>query len=253
MNSLLQQILSSNTVEDGKGNTIPLSDSVSLEEIDFISGIIKEQRLSKAVEIGCAMGISSLAIAEAMGGNEGSVHYIIDPNQLSQWNNIGINNLGKAGFRNFKLIEDYSEFALPRLVKDGVKVDFGFIDGWHTFDHTLLDVFYINRMLEPGGVIVIDDVHMPAVNRAVRYLHNYPAYRYLGKVKNEALTAQRKVFETAAGLFSKVKYLVGAKVSNELFNSKLLKSDRHLNLDCSMVAFQKVSDDQRPWNWYENF
>ena len=71
MNSLLKEILSSNTVEDGKGNTIPLSDSVNIEEIDFISGIIKEQRLSKAVEIGCAMGISSLAIAEAMGRDEG--------------------------------------------------------------------------------------------------------------------------------------------------------------------------------------
>jgi predicted O-methyltransferase YrrM len=253
MNSFLQEIIDSNSVRDEQGNTVQLHSSIHIEEIDFISDTIKTHRLSRAVEVGCAMGISSLAIADAISGVSGSSHQIIDPNQQSQWKNIGINNLRKAGFPNFNLIEDYSEFALPRLVKEGVKVNFGFIDGWHTFDHTLLDFFYINRMLETGGVIVIDDVHMAAVNRTIRYLYNYPCYQYVGKVKNKDLSSKRKLFERGAALFSGLKHLTGAKVASELFNSKLLKSDKHLNLDCSMIAFKKIAADERDWNWYENF
>jgi predicted O-methyltransferase YrrM len=253
MNELLQEILKTDSVKDENGNVIPLHSSVNIDETDFISKLIKEHRLSRAIEIGCAMGISSLAIAESIDGVKDSFHYILDPNQESQWKNMGINNLRKAGFQNFNLIEDYSEFALPRLVKEGVKVNFGFIDGWHTFDHTLLDFFYINRMLEVGGVIVIDDIHMSAVNRAVRYISNYPAYQYIGKVKNQELTSKRIFFEKAGGLFSNLKYLVGKKISNELFSAKLLKSDKKLNLDCTMIAFKKVAEDAREWNWYESF
>jgi predicted O-methyltransferase YrrM len=253
MNSFLREIFDSNSVRDENGNKVELHSSIHVEEIEFISNIIKTHQLSRAVEVGCAMGISSLAIADAINGTSGSFHHILDPNQQSQWKNIGVNNLRKAGFQNFNLIEDYSEFALPRLVREGVKVNFGFIDGWHTFDHTLLDFFYINRMLETGGVIVIDDVHMPAVNRAIRYIYNYPCYQYIGKVKNEDLTSNRKLFDRAAKVFSGLKYLTGAKVAAELFNSKLLKSDKHLNLDCSMIAFKKIAADERDWNWYENF
>jgi predicted O-methyltransferase YrrM len=215
--------------------------------------MITTHRLTRAVEIGCAMGISSLAIAEAIGKTPGSAHHIIDPNQSSQWNNIGINNLRKAGFDRFRLIEDYSEFALPELVKQGVKVNFGFIDGWHTFDHTLLDFFYINRMLEVNGVVIIDDVHMPAVSKAVRYIYNYPAYEYAGKVLNRELTSKRKLYEKAVQFFTFPRHMMGDKISKEIFNSRVLRSDRKLNLDCTMIAFRKIAEDQRPWNWYANF
>jgi predicted O-methyltransferase YrrM len=253
MNALLQEILSSNSVKDEQGNSIDLHSSISIEEADFISKMVADHHLTKAVEIGCAMGISSLAIADALGKSENSAHYILDPNQKSQWNNIGVNNLRKAGYSNFKLIEDYSELALPEMVRQGIKLDFGFIDGWHTFDHTLLDFFYINRMLTPGGVVIIDDVQMPAVNRAARYIYNYPAYEYIGGVTNEMITSKRKIFESSTKLLSGLKYVVGDKIAKEIFSSKLLKSDKTLNLECSMIAFKKIAEDTREGNWYENF
>ena len=253
MNSFLREIFDSNSVRDENGNKVELHSSIHVEEIEFISNIIKTHHLSRAVEVGCAMGISSLAIADAINGTSGSFHHILDPNQQSQWKNIGINNLRKAGFQNFNLIEDYSEFALPRLVREGVKVNFGFIDGWHTFDHTLIDFFYINRMLEPGGVIIIDDVQMPAVNKAVRYIYNYPSYRFLGKVVNNEITSGRKLFDNAAKVFAGLKYVTGPRIAAELYSPKLLKSDKALSLNSSMVALQKISADERDWNWYANF
>ena len=35
--------------------------------------------------------------------------------------------------------------------------DFIFIDGWHTFDYTLVDMFYADRLLRIGGYLLIDD------------------------------------------------------------------------------------------------
>jgi len=253
MNELLLEILKSNSVTDEKGHTIPLHSAISVEEANFISDTIRNNGLKKAVEVGCAMGISSLAIADTLQKTAGSQHYIIDPNQKSQWNNQGIYHLRKAGFNNFNLVEDYSEFALPALVKQGLKFDFAFIDGWHTFDHTLLDFFYVNRMLEIGGVVIIDDVHMPAVSSVIRYVYNYPAYQYLGCIRNAELTTKRKIYEKAIQLLSLPKYLMGRKIAGEFFNSKALKPDRSVHLDCTMIALKKVAEDQRPWNWHENF
>jgi predicted O-methyltransferase YrrM len=253
MNPFLEEIIATNKTRDENGDVVELHSSVHREEIDFISAIIKEHRLSRAIEVGCAMGISSLAIADAIKDTGNSIHYIIDPFQKSQWKNIGITNLKRAGFGQFRLIEDRSEFALPALAKEGVKVNFGFIDGWHTFDHTLIDFFYINRMLEPGGVIAIDDVQMPAISKMIRYLYNYPCYRYIGSVENKEITSKRKVFDNAAKVFAGLKYITGQKVAAELFNPKLLRSDKELKLNSSMIAFKKISADERDWNWYANF
>jgi len=78
MNALLHEILDTNTVKDESGNTIPLHSSILTDEVEFISKIIKDHNLSRAVEIGCAMGISSLAIAESIEKANGAFHYIVD-------------------------------------------------------------------------------------------------------------------------------------------------------------------------------
>ena len=75
------------------------------------------------------------------------------------------------------MIEEGSEFALPKLLAEGRKFDFALIDSWHTFDHALLEFYFINRMLDLGGVVVFDDAQFPAVRRVIKYVSNYPAYR----------------------------------------------------------------------------
>ncbi|MTI29215.1 class I SAM-dependent methyltransferase, partial [Xanthovirga aplysinae] len=111
-------------------------------------------------------------------------HTIIDPYQTSDWKNIGITNLRKANIDFFELIEKPSEIALPQLLNEKRKYDFALIDGWHTFDHTLIDFFYLNRLINTGGIIVIDDVGLPSINKLMRYILNYPAYELIGNVEN---------------------------------------------------------------------
>ena len=106
-------------------------------------------------------------------------------------NCVGVKNLEEAGIRFFNLVEVKSEFALPRILEQGEgKFDFVFIDGWHTFDHTLLDCFYATRLLRVGGYLAIDDVIFKSVRRVVDFLLNYPCYellRSLGRVKDTDL------------------------------------------------------------------
>jgi len=56
-----------------------------------------------------------------------------------------------------ELIEEYDYDALPRLRASGLRVDFAYLDGWHTFDHTLLAWWYVDKMLPAGGIVGFND------------------------------------------------------------------------------------------------
>src|ERR1700737_4705573 len=83
--------------------------------------------------------------------------------------------------------EQPSALALPSLLGSGLKVQFALIDGLHTFDQVLLDFFYVDQLLEDGGIVAFDDVGMTAINRVVRYASNYPNYRMVESVNDSAL------------------------------------------------------------------
>jgi hypothetical protein len=60
--------------------------------------------------------------------------------------------------------------VLPELAEKGYRVQFAFIDGAHSFDLALIDFFYLDQMMENGGVIVFDDVSWQSVNAVVRFV-----------------------------------------------------------------------------------
>jgi hypothetical protein len=62
------------------------------------------------------------------------------------------------------------------LLGAGQRSDFAFIDGWHTFDYTLLDFWYLDKMLEVGGVIGFDDCGFPAVLKVIQFLQSHRKY-----------------------------------------------------------------------------
>ena len=68
---------------------------------------------------------------------------------------------------------------LPKLLEKGVVLDLAFIDGWHTFDYTLLDFFYIDKMLRPGGVVLLHDRSWPSKQKVMRFIKTHRKYREL--------------------------------------------------------------------------
>jgi hypothetical protein len=57
--------------------------------------------------------------------------------------------------------------VLPKLQADGLRIDFAFIDGCHTFDYAMVDFFYIDKMLRVGGVVVFDDEYYPGYSKSM--------------------------------------------------------------------------------------
>lgn len=108
-------------------------------------------------------------------------------------------------------------------------------------------------MVEVGGIVVFDDIGFPAVTKALRYVLNYPGYKYVGHVPVN-FTGKRKIFESAFKKpLSFIANLFPHKLRYELFSASINRTDKKLHLNTSMIALQKVKEDDRQWYWYENF
>lgn len=228
-NAVLQNLLSTRTMKVGS-ELVSLHSEMSIEGGELIRRVFTELKPRCSVEVGLAYGVSTLYACSAMGVcRDGWKHIAIDPCQARDWNGLGIENVRLAGFdANLVLIEEGSETALPSLLRAGLKVQAAIIDGWHTFDHTLIDFFYVNRLLEVGGVIVLDDADWPAIARVCSHVSTYPAYK---RFEVPVYRTLRQRLSTKPGL-------------------SLLRraGDKE-----RVVAFQKVTEDTRAWDWYAPF
>jgi predicted O-methyltransferase YrrM len=95
----------------------------------------------------------------------------IDPFQTESWNGAGLRTLREAGVEDLvEVIEEESQLALPRLVSEGREFDLAFVDGDHRFEGVFIDLYFMTRLVRPGGLVVVDDMWMPAVRTAIAYV-----------------------------------------------------------------------------------
>jgi predicted O-methyltransferase YrrM len=247
MSIIIDEIFNTGLVQDSDGKTHRLNFNIDRQEGDFLFQLIKsDSNIKKTLEVGCAYGLSSLHICSALSDRHQANHTIIDPFQAKHYQNIGVLNLQRSGYEFFNLIEEPSEFALPALasVEEGT-FDLIFIDGWHTFDHTLVDMFFANRLLKVGGYIVVDDCNMSPVAKAVSYVSNYPAYKL--KSQNQPLVKPIRLLAQA------VKALIPDSIASFLIPRNLYDKYYVRTKYSNMVALQKVGEDCRTWNWFKSF
>jgi predicted O-methyltransferase YrrM len=110
--------------------------SVPTQEGHDLRRWVTEEKAKHSIEIGLAYGYSALHICEALlQGDEPDVrHVVIDPWQSAEtgFSGGGLENLKNAGvYDMIECYEEESQLALPRLLKEGRKFDFAFIDGNH--------------------------------------------------------------------------------------------------------------------------
>ncbi len=246
-NALIEKIFSTKLVQDENGTSFNLAGSIDRTEGNYIYSIINEnKKITKTLEIGCGFGISSLFICSALKCRENAEHTIIDPYQFSDYNGIGIENLKRIGCYYYNLIEEFSEFALPELARtqEG-SFDFILIDGWHSFDQTLLDLFYSNILLKIGGYLVIDDCRLPSVATAVAYYLKFPAYKILSEVNVSNLSFK--------GKFSKnISKSIPAVIRRNMLPSAISGLLNRTRFP-SMISLIKIKQDERDSRWYSNF
>ncbi len=245
MNQIIRRIVDANSVVGRSGKVHKLHSAIDRDEGEFLTRIIRDDlSIVNTLEVGCGYGLSSLFICSALQGRHRVSHTIIDPFQNIDWDGSGIRNLEEAGYSFFKLIETKSEFALPKLLEElEGQFDFIFIDGWHTFDHTLLDCFYATRLLRVGGYLAIDDVSFPAVRRVVDFFSNYPCYEFSGSVSSKRRRTWKNFL--IRSLMGPVDRRIWADVLSRSLYRRIFE-DQVPNT----VALRKVTEDNRNWDWH---
>jgi predicted O-methyltransferase YrrM len=247
-NPIIDEIYETRVVRDASGNEYDLSAEVDSAEGDYLYRLISSDcSITKTLEVGCAFGLSSLHICEALRNRPGASHLIIDPRQMDVWHGVGVAHLERAGIGFFNLISEPSELALPDLLrKQPGSFDLIFIDGWHTFDQTMLDMFYANRLVRIGGYIVIDDCNWESVAAAVSYYMNYPAYERLREPAMAARTRRMRVAKASRTLLPPH---IAHVILPASFHSRIYRRMCYP----SIVAFKKVDEDTRSWTWFKGF
>jgi predicted O-methyltransferase YrrM len=146
--------------------TVPERDCDALRDLLITEGV------ETIVEVGLAYGSSALAIGEALVavGAGRPLHVIIDPMQATEWSNVGWQMLRSAGLDPIaRLVLQPSSMALPQLVAEGFTADAAFVDGSHRFHEVFVDLYFLRKVVRPGGIIVMDDHWWPSVRTAERY------------------------------------------------------------------------------------
>jgi Methyltransferase domain len=83
---------------------------------------------------------------------------------------VGLQILEDAGVRDFvEFYAEESQVVLPRLLGEGRRFDFAFIDGNHRFEGVFLDLIYCGRLVEEGATVFVDDTQLPGVRHAVDF------------------------------------------------------------------------------------
>jgi len=67
------------------------------------------------------------------------------------------------------LYGEASSIVLARLAHEGFSADAAFVDGSHRFHEVFVDLYFLRKLVRPGGLIVLDDAAWPSVATAVRY------------------------------------------------------------------------------------
>ncbi len=183
---------------------------------------VRQLEPSSAIEIGMAFGTSSLAI---LGGCNAHLTSI-DPCQEADYTSAGRRAVEKAGFADRHLLLNEPDFtALPRLVGDGQRIQFAYIDGWHTFDYVLLDFFYLDKMLDEGGVIGFNDCWMKSITRVIDFVLGHRRYE-----------------EIDVGLRSTAP--LRDQLAARVRRRPLHRQDRY---------FRKIAQYEPEWNFYRSF
>jgi Methyltransferase domain len=163
-------------------NALEQFDGLMPTEVDVLKELVRTSNARAALEIGMARASSTVAILSAL-PSDGHLTSI-DPFQLREqdgYGGAGVRVVQQAGLAvRHTLLAEYDYVALPRLVEQGCRFEFVFIDGYHAFDYAMLDFFYANLLVPPDGIIAFHDSGWPSIYRVCQFVEHNVGYTRIG-------------------------------------------------------------------------
>jgi len=235
-------VVASKSLVGRSGRDQPLDVYIPSLQGDLLYSLVRYLRPDRTLEVGMANGISTLYIAQALHDLEQGQHLAIDPYQQSDWDDVGVMTLQRAGLDNLvKLDPRPSHWALPDLDEAGERIQFAFIDGCHLMDYVMTDFMVIDRILDVGGLIAFDDSDWPAVNQVIRFALSNRDY---------TVFPTGVVIEPSPGNPRAAANCLRSVVRNLKPLQKIIQNDftfppRDIGIDGRCVVLRKNADDKR--------
>jgi hypothetical protein len=185
----------------------------------------------RTLEVGLCYGGSCLVFTAShkdLGASPAQQHTAIDPFQREYWDDIGLLLTEKAGLADYlEFIPEKSCIALPELLKAGRTYDLVYIDGSHLFEDVFVDLYFVTRLLNPGGVVALDDSSDPHIAKVLKFVRT--------NLRDILLPVDLAEYREDQG--KNLKYKVG-RMTGRL----------------QLTAFKKTNKSDREWNVrFENF
>lgn len=212
----LENMITSRSTVGRTGKVFPLLEALStVNNLKDLRALMLQEKPYSTIETGLGPGGSVLMFAAShrdLGHEPTRQHVAIDPYQTSIWDNSGRLVLEKAKLEAYVEVREQDSFvALPKLLSEGRRFDIAYIDGSHQFENVFIDFFYIQEMLNVGGLIVFDDSTYPQVRKVLNFIEaNYNfAYQRLSMAsfrrnKLRYVIAER-IHKTQMTVFRKLK------------------------------------------------
>ncbi len=162
------------------GSPIPIDGAtrISIAQGAVLHGLVRENQVTRSLEVGFAHGYSTVWILDALRQREGAAHTAIDPFEKSIWHGIGLVQAGRVGTTaRFEWVADYSIHALSRMIVSRERFDFIYIDGNHRFDDVLVDFYLADQVMAVGGLMVFDDVWLESIQTVCNFVAQNRAYQ----------------------------------------------------------------------------
>lgn len=245
MNNLLNDIFENGCFLTTEGEKVKFHSETPKGQCEYIQKLILDHKLRKSIEIGMAHGLSTLAICESINFNEGKRHVAIDPFEITDWGGFGIKLIENSNYFNmldFK--ERHCYEALSELIVNDERFDFAYIDSVKQFDWIIADFFLIDKLLEVDGIIVLDDVSWPGIRKVTRFISRLPHYKVVDQFPENKPSKRKQLLKKIFNYLPKNQLII---------RNDLIDTDFDLSINCRSVAFQKIGNDDRNWDWHEEF
>ncbi len=242
----LLNIFNTETIEvNNSGEKIQIHSHTSKEQGIFLQKIFDSIQPVHSLEIGFAYGISTMFILEKHReyNSKDSAHIVIEPDPY--WGNAAIHNITKEGLDKFLVIKKgYSDEILPGLFHQNHRIQYAFIDTTKQFDVVFHDFYFINKLLDVGGVVIFDDCDFPGIKRVTRFINQLPNYKILACHYKDKSSIKKNILRKVLSLMIRI-----LPFKNKFYPTIDFKTDEELGLDYRCIAFQKTSHEERDWNW----